>query len=74
MALFAVAAFEKVVDSVISLHVIEATTWQEAMNKSPAIHWNTPADMDYEEAQAFAHSEYRHFVSVIDFATTTIVK
>lgn len=74
MALFAVAVFETGVDEIISLHVVEADTWQMALNKSPAVHWNTPADMNYEDAQAMAQSEYRSLVSVKDFATATIVR
>lgn len=74
MALYAVAVFETGVDTTISLHVVEADTWQMALNKSPAVHWNTPADMDYEDAQALAHSEYRSLVTVKDFSTAIIVR
>lgn len=71
MPTFAVACFETGTDLCVSLHIIEGESWREALNRSPAIWWNTPADMAYDDALAFAHAEYRCHVSVKNIAELT---
>lgn len=70
--LFGVAVFELSTDVVVSLHIVQAATWQEALNKSPAVWWNTPVGMDYEAAQAMALETYRCHIAVK--ATTEITQ
>lgn len=51
-------------DDEISLHIINAPTWQEALNQSPAVWWHTPPEMDIDQAQKLAWSTYLCHIAV----------
>lgn len=68
---YAVAVFETGTDVVLSLHILEADSWRHAMNRSPAVWWNTPETMCYEDAQKQALETYRCHVTVKDCAVIT---
>lgn len=61
---FAVAVFETGTDPVVSLHIVVAKHWRDALDRSPAVWWKTPQELNYEAAQEFALKNHRCQVAV----------
>ena len=51
-------------DDCVAVHIINAPTWQDALNQSPAVWWHTPQDMELDDAMNLAREAYRCLINV----------
>ena len=63
MSLWIVACIAEVDDD-ISIVIVNAPSWQEALNKSPAVWWHTPPYLSLDEATALAWNTYRCHIAI----------
>jgi len=61
---FAVAVFTLDGEDELSLHIVSADSWQNALNASPATWWDTPQEMTLEEAAQNALVSHQCLIAV----------